>query len=167
MFWMDFATCQQRLSARSTGNTLQNPLGKAEATKKWRADTLLVCVTGFPGPGYRKWLWDSRPWEGKHTAGGGGDLQILLVLSIGNYFNLHICSHLHVHDLCWGDPIRVKGSFPGVFCSRVQPSYVFLKERRAMQESQAWGFGHQRSWSWIPAPAIISCGRLGKSFNPF
>lgn len=22
-------------------------------------------------PGYRKWLWDSRPWEGKHTAVGG------------------------------------------------------------------------------------------------
>lgn len=71
MFWMDFATCQQRLSARSTGNTLQNPLGKAGATKKCRADTLLVCVTGFPGLGYRKWLWDSRPWEGKHTAVGG------------------------------------------------------------------------------------------------
>lgn len=22
-------------------------------------------------PGYRKWPWDSRPWEGKHTAVGG------------------------------------------------------------------------------------------------
>lgn len=73
--------------------------------------------------------WLSRPGTGNGYGIPGigrantqlwGALQIPLVFSIGNSFDLHICSHRFVHDLCWGDPIRrVKGSCPRVFCSRV------------------------------------------------
>lgn len=127
MFWADFATCQQRPSARSTGNTLQNPPGEGEAAEKRKADTLSVCVTGSGsrGLGYRKWLWDSRPQKGKHTAVGGAS-QILWCFPLGIPFTCIICSQLPVHDLSGGHSIeRPKAasqgsSVPGfshIFCS--------------------------------------------------
>lgn len=116
MFWADFATCQQRLSARSTGNTLQNPLGEAEATKKCKAD-ILWSVSLALEAGVQEMAVGLQFLMGANITVAG----VLADPSdIFNWdFNLHISSQLPVHDLCREDPIKkVKGNFRRV-CSRV------------------------------------------------
>lgn len=72
MFWVDFA-CQQRPSARSTGSTLQNPLGEAEATKKCKADTLRSMSLGLEAGVQEMAVGFQALWRANtQLAGGGG-----------------------------------------------------------------------------------------------